>query len=201
MTVLNNQLRKFLKFNSQVSSASLSWLQPSKDPGASLWTRPPPQILGQRWQHEGRVGANICCFPELHYSQNAAGTALTVWDIYLSDSGWLSGLKYQCRQPHHKLYEEMDVDFSRIKGLVFFSKFHSLKYSVGFFKSFVFDGEKLLLRNAFYSQIWKYSHQNVNNYLEWWHFFPSCDFLLFPHFLQQIDNTMIIWKKIETNLW
>lgn len=81
----------------------------------------------------GRESANICCFPGPHYSQYAARTALTVWDPSLSYADWLSGLKYQCHQPHHKPHEEMQVDFSGKNDLVFFDKFHSLKLSVGFF--------------------------------------------------------------------
>lgn len=68
--------------------------------------------------------------PQAPLPSKAARAALALWDISLSHSDWLSGLKYQCHQPHLKLYEKMDVDFSGINGLVFFIKFHPLKYSL-----------------------------------------------------------------------
>lgn len=96
------------------------------------------------WGSSGSTRDSGCkhmWFCPAHCSPHAARAASALWHISLSYWDWLSGLNYQCQQPHRKLNEETDVDFSGINGLVFFIKFHSLKYSVGFFN------EDLLLRN------------------------------------------------------
>lgn len=200
MNMFKNQFTKFLTFNCQFSSTCLSGLQLVNDPSARLWTPPPQQILEQQLQHKGKVGANIWCFPEPHYPQYAAGTALALWVFSRSYSDWWSGLKCQCHQLYLKLYEEMDVDFNGINGLMFIIKFHSLKYS--FVVRIYCWGEECYSEIPFIFKVksGKDSHQNVKNYLGWWDFFFFLLAILYSlqiFYNKYITLCMVLWKKVR----